>query len=325
MAATYTFELTFTGLCIFTFGGDKRNPSEVNALLVDATAHGAGNGDGHAHDDRQDAHFPRLTFDTRNLQGFPKPAHELEPGSDGSHLGTIDLRARNISVRPHMEQLPPLQAVWRPDNVPTLPPEPPSPRAEAWLDWAMSLQRINSATPDPSLSMPFAGLLEEKFVGQVHLPCGRMEARRFLRKWNPDENQWRYVRWEFKEPSNGSHSSGAYAMAETVVLEIPGVPVNEETRIEGNNFDVRLVPARRADGTFEDRVTASITNLPKTAVPTHLLPPYLHHFSFFYDTVDFGASHPSLRFPYPPSPEGAFATITRDNSYCPPTSHTKAG
>jgi len=320
MAATYTFELTFTGLCIFTFEGDKRNPREVNALLVDASHQGAGHG-GIPH---QDVHVPRLTFDTRNLHGFPTPAHELVPGADGSHLGTMDLRGREISIDPEMLQPPRLEAVWRPADVRTLPPEPPNPQAESWLDWAMSLQRMNAQTPDPTSFMPYAGLLRQKFVAQVGIPCGTVEARRFLRRWNPVENKWRYVRWDFRAPSNGASSSGAYAMAETVVLVVSDVPVNRATKIVGNDFDVRLGPARRADGTFEEVVSASVTNLPTTAVPIHELPKYLGHFAYFYEAVDFGANPPALRLPHPPNPEGTFAVVTRDNSYCPPTSHTKA-
>lgn len=328
MAQTYTFELTFTGLCIFTFDGDKRSPRSVNALLVDATDAGNGNGHGGVHlHSEDDEHVPRLTFDTRNLQGFfPKPPHTLLPGVGGSPLGTIDLSKRFVAVVPQVNPLPPLKAEWRPEGT-QLPPEPAQPHDEKWLDWTMALQRMNKATPDPSTQMPHAGLRKDRLIGAVHIPCGNLESRRFMRHWN--QSSWRYVRWSFRPPGDDqNHSSaGTFAMAENVVLSVPDIPTNQPVRIADNDgsFELILNPVRRPDGSFEDLVSASVTNLPSKAVPTDQLPAHLHHFEYFYQAVDFANAPPAaLCLPHPEPPATQIQPVTRDNSFCPPTSYTRA-
>ena len=331
MAQTYTFELTFTGLCIFTFEGDKRKPKSVNALLVNATGagnghpggHGGGNGGVHVHSE-EDAHLPRLTFDTRNLAGFfPEPHHQLLPGVAGTPLGTMDLSKWFVTVFPEVKPLPPLEAEWRPEGT-KLPPEPAQPEDEKWLDWTMALQRMNQETPDPSAEMPLAGLRKEKMIAAVRIPCGHLAARRFMRL----QDSWKYVRWDFRPPGpQGEDSDGGFAMAENVVLSIRDVPTNRPVRITNDDekFKLELKPARRPDGSFEDVVRASVTNLPTKAVPTQELPEYLHHFEYFYQAVDFGQVAPApFRFPHPNVPVAAMEAVTRENSYCPPTSHTRA-
>ena len=330
----YTFELTFTGLIIFTFKGDKRSPSEVNALLVDATSghHGGGH-----HQEDGDVHVPLLSYLARNLKGFPEPAHDLAPGPDGALIGSHDLSAlgtKEIKIAIDGGTLPSRKAIWRPEDGKDLPPEPmlSDPTTEAWLDWVMALQRMNRETPNPADEAPYAGLDDSKVIANLNIGGGTLHARGFRMSWDPVEQRRRYVKWIFQAPveeeegtlrpetAKRSDSQGPHAMAGSVVLSIPGIKETQPVVISnGVDLRVRLEPGRGAEGRHEPVVRASLTNLPKRGVSPAKLPGHLHHFALFYRPVDFGSNAPSkLRLPHVHT-----GTITRENSYCPPTTHTK--
>lgn len=301
---SYTFELTFTGLCIFTFKGDKRSPSEVNVLMVKAFHHGT----------PHHRHVPFLTYKADNVQRRPNPPHKLVPLPDGSQIALQELKG----LLP-LELIPPasftqaIKPVWRPSSS-TL-GKAPIPAQEDWLDWVMALQRMNPETPDPSSSDPFAGLKQADITARVLLKHGDLTAKNFRRDGAND-----YVTWDFKEPS-GTVVQTEHAMAGTVLLSLPGIPDGDVVTLKsGSAFEVALQPTQRPDGSFETLCRASITNLPEIETPPMPPPPlYLEHFEHFYDPVTFTNPPSKLRLPHPHS-----GTITTTNTFCPPTTHTKA-
>lgn len=299
----YKFELTFTGLIIFTFKGDKRTPDEVNALLVDGAGH-------HGHDH----HYPLLVTDPRNHRvSFPKPPHREIPGPGGELVAHHDITDRALTVSVPGVTLPGLAAEWRPADGTPLGRKPGNDSEEVWLDWAMALQRMNPGTPDPTDEAPHAGLLLGE-IARVRLRAGKLTARGFKYRDNGD-----YAEWDFKVPSSGPVGA-THAMAGAVVLSIEDIPDDKHVLLaHGTGLRVILVPARLRDGSTEPMVRASVVNLPQQAVDPHHLPDHLHHFAFFYDMVDFQSGKPPLRLPHPRT-----AGITLTSSYCPPTTYTKS-
>lgn len=324
MSETYTFELTFTGLCIFTFtGADKHKPERVDALLVDATkAHAPEQSHSHRH-------VPRLAFDARNVHKVEPAGYEIAPGPDGRLLGHKDMT--NVSLQIEVEDLTlqGLEAAWRPDEGPL--PETPDlgdRSEEDWLDWVMSLRRMNPETPIPVADTPFNGLRKKVSSGGSAKPTmtalvtmtgGSLKARGFLMRWLTLEKKWEYVVWKFKAPDDMGGVYGPHAMAGSVVLTIPGIPVASPVILKGDgNFKVSLEPKRELNNRFQPLVQASITNLPP-ADEGATQPDYLSHFVHFYEpVVDFGGDPPArLRLP-----ERIGGPITLVGSFCPPTSHT---
>ncbi|MGD2116421.1 MAG: hypothetical protein PVG07_15305 [Acidobacteriota bacterium] len=326
MPETYTFELTFTGLCIFTFAGtDKRKPDAVHVLLPETAGHGA-----------EHPHVPQLAFDTHNveMESVSKPGFRLAPGPDGRLLGCKDLhgvRPLQIEVRKGFE-LPPLHAVWRPEKVATLPEHPDRSdlSQEEWLDWVMALRRMNPETPCPEDCPPYHGLRSEHgcgtptMIARVELKGGTLKAGGFPMRWNRDESRWEYRLWTFKEPAKArgdGNPSATHTMAGSVVLSIPGIPVASAVVLRGEGgFQVWLVPRRQPDATYQPLVRASVSNLPPDDDAGEK-PEYLRHFREFYRCVDFQGKPPNeLRLPHEIG-----HTITRTSSFCPPTSHTEGG
>jgi hypothetical protein len=297
----YTFELVFTGLCIFTFKGDKRTPTEVNALLVDGTGY-----------PDPDKHKPLLSCNPANHHRLPKPIHRLVPMPDGTQIALHDLAGRVIEI----DSLPTPRSItahWRPLAAGPLGPHPQSNAEEQWLDWALALQRMNEDTPDPEDVTPYAGLNAGE-VARVTLRQGELMARGFPKQ--PDGVS--YALWDFKTATGPVHAT--HAMAGSIVLSIQGLPDGYPVQItHGASFQLHLAPVRHSDGSYETLMRASITNLPDLGMDPGAGPTPLSHFRYFYELVRFPRPVPNLNIPYP-----RVAVITRDNSYCPPTTHTKA-
>lgn len=321
----YTFELTFTGLCIFTFlGEDKRRPREVDVLLVYGLQHSGPH-----------RHLPYLGFAAEYLNGDTNPKqYGLVPGYDGSQTALLSLAGKNgvRIVLPSMH-VPPLHPIWRPTTVPELPeaPDQYDPEQEKWLDWAMALQRMNPETDDPDITDPYGGLDRSKITTRVILDAGTLSCREFPRRANNS-----YLTWEFDVPETTpittrrvvTHSSdalvepsviGPYAMARSVVLRIENIPDGEEVRIVAADLQVALVPPVRVHPDPDEVVRASITNLPEISDPNASKQTHLTHFAHFYDPVIFLQPPPRLRLP-----RRQTAGITSGTSFCPPTTHTRA-
>src|SRR5437763_964225 len=150
----YTFELSFTGLCIFTFSPNPTNPTEVNVLLLNHRA-----GSGHGPDD----HLPFISYRPHDLVSTAgtTPTHELVPGPDGAQIARLDLTGKSLQVTLPIGVTRPLSTNWRDlRQFPTLneAPDLADPTQEKWLDWVMALQRVNSATPNPINHPPDNGL-----------------------------------------------------------------------------------------------------------------------------------------------------------------------
>jgi len=321
----YTFELTFTGLCIFSFLGDKRRPSEVDVLLVYALEHSGSH-----------RHIPYLGFAAENLDPDPTPSeYGLVPGYDGSQTSLVSLAGKNgvrIVLPPRM-QPPPLLPRWRPKDA-ELPesPDPDYPEQEQGLGWAMALQRMNPETDDPNAMDPYGGLNKGKITTRVVLDAGMLFCQGF-----PHIPNGEYVKWEFSVPdvtssltarlvvtspntaiAEASSPIGPYSMARSVVLRIENIPDAQAVRIVGTDLNVKLMPPARTTPMPGALVQASITNLPAVSDAP---PPerYLTHFRHFYEPATFLPPSPSLRLP-----RLFNTTITSGTSFCPPTTHTKA-
>jgi hypothetical protein len=296
----YTFELTFTGLCIFTFNPNKRTPTEVNALLVKAFHHPT----------PHEKHLPFLSYRPENLQKEPTPPHRLVPGPEGTQTALQDIAGRTLLLEPPSGHSQALTATWRPVAVATLPASPPAMGDEDWLDWAMALQRMNPETKDPTAGDPYVGLKQGQITTRIQLKNGALKAKNFLK-----ETPTKYATWDFKEPK-GVTILATHAMAGVVSLSLSGIPHTDPVKITGSSFAVVLQPVRRVDGTFESEVRASITNLPELENPQPR-PLYLEHFTHFYDPVVFQTPPAKLRLPHPHT-----GVITTSNTFCPPTTHT---
>jgi hypothetical protein len=295
----YTFELTFTGLCIFTFVGDKRHPSEINALLVDTLGHPV----------PHDKHLPYLGYRPENLKETPTPPHRLVPGPDGVQTALQSLAGKSL-----LQILPPggaqtLSPIWRPNTIPSLPEHPRTVAEEDWLDWAMALKRMNPETPRPDSSDPYGGLKPGSITARIQMKNGNLKAKTFLKVGASGD----YATWDFKVPA-GATIQATHAMASFVLLSLNGLPDGNPVIIQGASFKVVLQQA----ATGESLVRASITNLPEFEAPQPR-PPYLEHFKHFYGPVDFPPPPPKLRMPHPHQ-----GTITTSNTFCPPTTHTLA-
>lgn len=319
----YTFEVTFTGLCIFTFQGDKRKPQQVNALLP-YTLQMTGS----------HRHIPYLGFRAENLQYPPPipPDYRLAPGYDGSQTSLLSLAGKEVRIIIPDEVHSPLTPTWRPQNGEDLPESPEGiSGAEQWLDWAMALQRMNPETPDPDTVDPFGGLKKEKITSRIVLDKGVLEARGFPRMLESAD----YQLWDFDVPPDGNiHSKtvpslvannrsaaaepsaiGPYAMARSIVLKFDNIPDDKAVRIIAVDLEVALRPLLPT----EKLLQASITNLPEINDPGEADLTHLIHFAHFYEPVTFLPPAPKLRLPHPRG-----AIITSGTSFCPPTTHTKA-
>lgn len=261
------------------------------------------------------------------------PMFRIGPGPDGRLLGFKDLSGSSpltIEIRDYT--IPKLEAIWRPDDLPLLPPHPDlSDRSEEeWLDWVMALRRMNHETPSPQPPAPYNGLRsqdpntkEKTMIASVHLKGGMLKARGFPMQWDTVDQKWEYALWTFKEPESTGDGkpSATHAMAGSVVLSIPGIPVASAVALkDGSGLELWLRAKRELDASHQDLVQASVTNLPEEDDLSGTQPEYLAHFKHFYcPVVDFGTNPPSkLRLPHPVG-----HTITRTSSFCPPTTHTE--
>jgi hypothetical protein len=299
----YTLELSFSGLCLFTFHGDRKKPDEVNVLFLASE----GCHEGHQNQSASDLHTPRLTFSPQDLEEASVP-YDLFPDLDGRQLAILRLPDLPMEiVAPSRSEL---LACWRDeDRYNDLPKSPPTDSDETWLDWIPSLRLVNPETPIPTEEVPWLGL-RPVVIPRLRLTKGDLSAAFFLRDRNND-----YVFWEFKA-SESDEAIDYQAMAGIIRLEIHGIPVEESVEIvaDDGKFEVSLRPRRYPDGTVADRVRASFTNL--VSVDPRFPPNVLEHFIHFYDLVEFGGRRPKLRVPYARS-----APITSGTTYCPVSTH----
>lgn len=321
MPETYTFELSFTGLCVFTFTGqDKRKPDRVDALLVNTLHHSGSH-----------RHVPLLGFEGRNVELASSPGFRLAPGPDGRLLCVKDLEgAWPLEIEVRNFGLPDLEAVWRPGPQPLDKHPYLSDRSEEeWLDWVMALKRMNPETDFPQQDPPYNGLKHEvtdhhgtrpSMCAWVRLTGGVLKARGFPMEWSTTDGRWAYDLWDFKEPTSGGNKSATHAMAASVVLSIPRIPVASMVVLkDGRGFEVWLAPRREPDARYQALVQASVTNLPQEDDGSGIPPAYLEHFQHYYDAVHFSPAPPNeIRLPHPVS-----HTITLVGSFCPPVTHTE--
>jgi hypothetical protein len=314
----YTFELSFTGLCILAFSGpDRANPTQVNALLVNARHLGQPHND----------HVPYLSFPAGNLVVSPTPPAILIPGPDGTQVALEPLSGQEVSLILPASVTPSLTASWRDRTVhPTLPLEPPTRADETWLDWAMALQRVNPETKDPDVSAPPLNGLKSVngatslISGKIQLTRGHLRAEDFPRRINQTTGAAEYVKWEFRvPPPPAGPVLATHAMAGRVVLSIPGIPETDPVILQSNQMIVALHARQLPDLSFESVVRASVTNLPSAEDPSPV--PHLRHYAHFYDPVVFssGPPPPPLRLP-----RRLGAPITSTTVFCPPSTHVKA-
>lgn len=314
----YTFELSFTGLCILAFSGtDRTRPTEVNALLVNARHLGQPHND----------HIPYLSFPARNLVTPPTPPATLIPGPDGTQVALEPLSGQEVSIILPASVNPPLTASWRDRTVhPTLPVDPRASADETCLDWAIALQRVNPETKNPDVNIPpFNGLKPSSgsttlISGKVRLTQGHLRAEDFPRRIDQTTGVAEYVKWEFRvPPPPASPVLATHAMAGRVVLSIPGIPETDLVILQSSQMIVALHAQQLPDLSFERVVRASVTNLPSADDPSPV--PHLRHYAHFYDPVVFsgGPPPPPLRLP-----RRLGAPITSTTVFCPPAIHIKA-
>lgn len=313
----YTFELSFSGLCILTFSPSLDNATEVDVVLVNARGHGHG----------IDDHLAYLSYPGRNMAQPPQPDHTLVPGPDGTQLALQELTDEAIEISVVGAAMPPLTPVWRSRaQYPNLPeaPDLAHPEQEAWLDWVMALQRMNPETDSPVASPPFNGLKQfvdpHLLVGaRVKLTGGTLRADSFPRTNAVDAGTGllNYVRWDFRVPPSGPGPLGPYAMAGRVVLSIPNLPDASLVVLQGRTLKTSLRPSILPNNTLETKVSVSITNLP--ASEGDVAPTTLWHVAHYYDLATFASGKPPLRLPVLHT-----GVITSTTVFCPPASHVPA-
>src|SRR5215218_176338 len=99
----YTFELTFTGLCVFTSGGDDPwHPEEVNALLINTPEDDMDLGHAHRHEGHahgaHDPHVPLLACWAQNVMPRVPGDFRLAPTPDGRLVALRSLRGEALTI-----------------------------------------------------------------------------------------------------------------------------------------------------------------------------------------------------------------------------------
>jgi hypothetical protein len=275
---TYDFELIITGLCVLTFHGqDKRQPDQVNVLLVKTDPPGEDAHAGHAEHHKHPQHFPQLSFTTAR---DARPATDsdarfsLVPTPDGHQLGIAELGGVvSLAFDDKEENVPePLTAYWRPAGKPDgLAPDQNDADEQAWLNWVPLLKKVNPGLKAPTEEAPFAGLRADRVIARLALTRGELKAANLIRKPN---GQFRI--WDFKPPG-AVQPFARQAMAAAAVLRFQRL--SQPVWFEGETIGRLGLMGQRQD----ELVRASITNLPRENVS---LGTRLVHFAQFYELFD---------------------------------------
>ncbi len=261
----FTFELSFTGLCLFTFEGnpvEPELPTLANVLLLDARkngngaapdtavhVHGQANGRGKS---KHIDHLPLLTYALRDLTNrSPKRGQTIFPGPAGEPIARRELGGlMNLKVVP--PGAPALRAVWRPAERP-LEQVPRGPEEEPWLDWSLGIRKLLPELAATPTSGAPAGLQRARITAQVQLTGGTLQSSRVVRGLNGG-----YLLWHFVGPDGDFDPRESQAIADIIVLRLEGL--TKPVRIDGfNEGPVEFAPPA---GTTQDLVRVSITNLP---------------------------------------------------------------
>lgn len=305
----YTFEITFTGLCIFTFKGDRKKPEEVNVLLVKTQDHG----DHENHQTPNDIHLPYLAYSRHDLTSNKVPGpHTLIPHADGSQTVLHSVMGEAIEIIP--PNRPRLEPAWMESG--TLPQRPANSTQARWLDWVPALKKINCPTPAPAPAAPYAGLEPLSVVSRVCIRHGSIYAAGFLLELDSTENKYDYAIWDFVFPTGDASpppDPSPQALAGSVVVSMVGMPDEQAVQIKSSRLNLYFHPARKLGGGFEDNAKVSITNLPAQEGPPQ---DFLLHFAHLYDPVVWPHGKPRLRVPK------KRPGVTSGNSFCPPGIYT---
>jgi hypothetical protein len=288
----FDFELLFTGLCVFTFQGDAKQPQAARVLLLSSGPSGHGrtaaagdasggrprNGAGHAHGSGEHAsgrgnaggngqggqggqsgqvveHAPTLTYAAADLTvRSDKTGQRAFVGPDGALVAWRDLKdMMNMELVPPGGFVGPLTTTWRPDGVRRQVPR--GPEEEVWLDWTLRTQRLLPDLP-PGNGQPLEALVPKAVTARVELRHGTLRASHVARGLNGG-----YLLWNFEdEASRTFDRRESQAIAGAIVLRLEGLQA--PVQIRGLGGFLELAPPV---GSTRRLVQASITNFP--AVP----------------------------------------------------------
>jgi hypothetical protein len=287
--AGFDFELLFTGLCVFTFQGDAKQPQAARVLLLGSGP--SGNGHGHSADGGGDAgggrprngarhahgggehasgngsaggngqggqlveHTPMLTYAAADLTvRSDKAGQRAFVGPDGGLVAWRDLAGRmEVELVPPGGFAGPLTTVWRPAGVGRQVPR--GPEEEVWLDWALRTRRLLPDLP-PGNGEPLEALVPGAVTARVELRHGTLCAGHVARGLNGA-----YLLWNFEdEAARTFDRRESQALAGALVLRLQGL--RGPVQLRGLGGLVELAPPV---GSARRLVQASITNFP--AVP----------------------------------------------------------
>jgi hypothetical protein len=337
----FDFELSFTGLCAFTFSPDRLHPNEVNVLLVEPrNGHGRNgqrrnghrrNGGAHTHampevsdamphgdhdhagcqnggTDHHPRHFPLLTYRLQDLTSRSNREHRLFPGPDGQLVAWRRLKGKKLRL--HAPQANggthPLTAVWRSTEpfVQNLPRIPRSAAEEEFLDWGLTLSMLDCGLV-PDTHNRFGGLQDDQAVATITLTAGRLGCAQVVRGFNGE-----YTIFDLKESTGQFDAAMSQAIAETIVLRLEGLEAPVKISGFGGPVDfVEFAPTGpQGPPGQKTSIQASITNLPDREI---VMSP--KHVSAYLDLV----SRPSTVGLKVPKVSGFLDTP--GSALCPPT------
>jgi hypothetical protein len=341
----FDFELLFTGLCLFTFQGDPKQPEAVDVLLAKTgNGHGPGTGNGHTartgngggagphagaeesphrhgadgegnppqagHRHGGVAHVPVLTYTFSDLTVRSQKPCDMLLDPDGELIARRRLESEEGMLE--LEVVPPggfagaLTTVWRPASEPRR-QVPRTEEDEAWLDWALRLNRILPDLPAGNGNGNSLAAFDQRAVSaRIRLTRGSLRSLRVARGLNRD-----YLLWHFADEKGVFDRRESQAIAEAIVLRLEGLTA--PVQIRGLGELLELAPPVGSKRTL---VKASITNFPSTPVNEgdrleHLTKGYL-------DLVAAQMAQPNthLRFV-----TNADHLDTQGNPLCPPGTH----
>jgi hypothetical protein len=300
---TYTFELNFTGMVIFTLEGkDKHWPDAVNILLPTIRDDG----------DHRRAHAPLLTCEARDVVSISDhQLFKLFPSPDGSEVAWLDISTLHLRVVP-----PPtywdkhLHLHWYASSCPR---EPASEDEEGYLDWVTPLRAVYPDLQPPSGTPPYYNLDDNFVTSTVHFTAGDFRGADF-----PLDHYGHHVVWRFKNSAPQLSSSQQalaapqeQALAGRLVLTLRGLPRAYPVTIHLGTDAIQFKPPV---GSYEDVVRVGISNFPQQQEdPSGKLMDYAALWSLV------GAGSPGDAY-LPEAENGPFVTTT--STYCPPGGHT---
>lgn len=293
----YTFELTFTGLCVFTSSAEsKAEPKQVNLLFPDTSSHPP-----------EHRHFPRFACLAEDIFTSPIPSEFiLIPDPTGRQIAVRDISGSNFAVEILGRAPGKLKLSWMPGGG-TLPPRPGAGQ-ETWLDWITPAQRIFPHLGTPTTVMPYAGLEGSAVTSYVRLVEGDLFSEDFPRvTGTPTLRAWKFL--------DGTANPHIQSLPRYLKLHITGLDsVNHFVSITDLATDSQTLLQPKTPTRLS--IQASLTNLLQddsiTADTT------LVHFEMLKALTrwDVG-THATPRLPIP-AEQGQTSTST----FCPPAKYT---